>query len=159
MFENGSGDVLATRRVEAFAECVTRLGAARRERDDDIEGRAGLAQDTNREQRAADRPDDGVNGVPRGIDPRNFVREKFQDVERARDPEDERIAQNGERLVGRAEDDPMLMDREAGDENRQVKIDAGEAGEAERDAEQLEVVHGEIMRARGAKSRGFDALF
>ena len=53
----------------------------------------------------------------------------------------------------------MLVDGEAGNENRQVQIDAGEAGQAERDAEELEVVHGEIMRARGGKSRGFGALF
>ena len=134
-------------------------GTARCERDDDFKGRAGLTQNADRNERATDRPDDGVNGVPRRVDPRNFVREKFQNVERARDPKDEGMAQNGERLVGRTQDDPMLMDREAGNENRQVKINAGEAGEAKRDAEELEVIHGEIMRAGGAKSRGFDVLF
>ena len=36
----------------------------------------------------------------------------------------------------------MLMNREAGNENRQIKIDPGEAGEAEGDAEQFELVHG-----------------
>ena len=53
----------------------------------------------------------------------------------------------------------MQVDGEAGDENRQVKIDAGEAGQAKRNAKELEVVHGEIMRAREGKSRGFAALF
>ena len=55
--------------------------AARRERDDDIEGRAGLTQDTNRKKSAADRPNDGVHSVPGGVDPRDFIGEKFQDVE------------------------------------------------------------------------------
>ena len=51
-------------------------GAARGERDDDIEGRAGLAQDANGEKRAANRPDDGVDGVPDRVNPRELYRRK-----------------------------------------------------------------------------------
>ena len=50
------------------------------------------------------------------------------------------------------------MNGEPGDENRQVKIEPGQAGEAERDAEELELVHAPIMRARGSKSRPFSTL-
>ena len=49
----------------------------------------------------------------------------------------------------------MLMNREAGDENGQVKINTGETGEAECYAEEFELIHKEIMRAGGAKSRAF----
>ena len=39
----------------------------------------------------------------------------------------------------------MLMDRQSGDENREVKIYPGETGQAERDAKKVEPFHGEIM--------------
>ena len=48
-----------------------------------------MAEDLNREQRAADRPNDGVDGVPGGIDPRNFVGEKFQEIEDAGNGDDD----------------------------------------------------------------------
>ena len=58
-------------------------------------------------------------------------------------------------MVSGTENDPVQMNGEPGDKNCQVKIDPGEAGQAERDAEELEVVHREIMGASAAKSRGF----
>ena len=127
---------------------------ARDERDDDIEDRARLTQDADGEERAADRPDEGVNGVPSGVDLRNFVGEKFQEVERARDPEDERVAEERERLIFGREDDPVEMNGEAGDEDSQVQIHAGEAGEAEGDAKQLELIHeGNYAGGRGEVTR------
>ena len=44
-------------------------------------------------------------------------------------------------MIGGREDNPVLMNRETGGENRQVKVNPGEAGETERDPEQLELVH------------------
>jgi seryl-tRNA synthetase len=49
----------------------------------------------------------------------------------------------------------MLVNREAGDENREVKIDARETGEAERDPEQFELIHAENMSRAGSLSRAF----
>ena len=66
----------------AFAVCVIRLVAAGEQRDDDVERRRGMSEHLNGEKRAADRPNDGVHSVPGGIDPRNFVGEKFQEVEK-----------------------------------------------------------------------------
>ena len=43
----------------------------------------------------------------------------------------------------------MLVYRQAGDENREVKIDAGEAGQAERDAEKVESLHAKICGPSG----------
>ena len=42
----------------------------------------------------------------------------------------------------------MLIDRQAGDENGQVKIDAGETGQAERDTERLSCPRGNYADAR-----------
>src|SRR5258708_31088188 len=103
-----------------------------------------MAEHLDREQRAADRTDDRVDGVPGGIDPRHFVGEKFQDIEDARDRDDPGLAEDFERLVLRRERDPMEMNREAGDENSEVKIDAREAGEPERHAQEVESIHGAI---------------
>ena len=64
--------------------------------------RRGMAENLNGKKRAADRSNDGVHSVPGGIDPGDFVGKKFQEVENARDGNDDRVAENFERLVGRA---------------------------------------------------------
>src|SRR2546421_11948977 len=98
------------------------------------------------EQGAADRPDNGMDGVPGGIHPRNFVRKKFQEIENAGDRNDPRMPENFERLVIGRERDPMEMNGEARNENGEVKIDTREAGEPERDAQEVESVHGRNIR-------------
>jgi hypothetical protein len=40
----------------------------------------------------------------------------------------------------------MLVNSEADDEDSEVQIDAGETGEAERDTEEIESLHGKTMR-------------
>jgi hypothetical protein len=44
------------------------------------------------------------------------------------------MAEDFERLIARGERDPVEMNREAGDEDGEIKIDASEAGEPERHA-------------------------
>ena len=127
--------------------------ASRQEGDDDIERRARLSQDPNRKQRSADRANDGMDGVPGRVDPRDFIGEELQQIERTRDPKNEWIAEDAERLVGRAEHDPMLVDRQAGHKNREIKIETSEAGKAERDTKELQLIHAGTMRSRCAKSR------
>ena len=76
-------------------------GAAGQKQDDDIEGRSGMTEHLNGEQRSADRPNDGVNGIPGRIDPRDFVGEKFQEIEQCpRSVMIERMAEDFERLIG-----------------------------------------------------------
>ena len=82
--------MLATRRVEALAVCAIRLVAAGEQSDDDVEGGRGMTEHLNGEERAADRPNDGVHGVPGRVDPRDFIGEKFQEIENARDRDDDR---------------------------------------------------------------------
>jgi hypothetical protein len=47
------------------------------------------------------------------------------------------------------------MNGEASDENSQIKIDPSQTGETEGDAKQFELIHVEIMRLPGTKSRAF----
>jgi hypothetical protein len=131
---------------------------ARGERDNNIKSGARLSKHTNREERPTDRPDDGVDGVPGGIDPRNFIGKKFEAVEGAGDPENERITEHGKRLVGWSEHDPVLVNRKTGQKNRQVKIHPREAREAERDTKQLQLVHEQTMRVARPKSRAFHSF-
>ena len=64
------------------------------------------------------------------------------------------MAEDFERMIGRREDDPVLVNRQAGDEDREVKIDPGETGQAERDAEKVESVpRGNIERGAGLSRR------
>ena len=41
----------------------------------------------------------------------------------------------------------MLVDRETSDENGEIKINAGETSEAERDSKEMEFLHEEIIDA------------
>ncbi len=51
-------------------------------------------------------------------------------------------------MIGWRERNPMEMDGEAGDENREIKIDTGKASKAERNGEKVELFHGPIIRPR-----------
>jgi len=104
----------------------------------------------NGNQCGANRTNDGVDCVPSGVDPWNFVREKFEEIKNARDDNNHGVAKDVERLICRSERDPMEMNGEAGGEHRQVKIDAGEASKAESDGKQVQFFHGEII-GRGAR--------
>ena len=114
-----------------------------------------MAENLNGKQRAADRPDNGVNGVPGGIDPRNFIGKKLQEIEHAGDRDDGGMAEDFERLILRRERDPMLIHRQAGDEDGQIKIDPGEGGQAECNPEKVELFHGGNMGRHVALSRAF----
>src|ERR1043166_1229258 len=107
-----------------------------------------VAEDLDRDERAAERPNDRVDRVPRGIEPGHFVREKFEEIQDAGDDDDPGLAENFERLVTGRERDPMKMNREACDEDGQVKVDAGEAGEAESYGDRVETIHAELSAKR-----------
>ena len=63
---------------------------------EDVERWSGMAEHLNREQGAADRANDGVNSIPSRIHPRDFVGEKLEEIENARDRNDPRMAQDFE---------------------------------------------------------------
>jgi hypothetical protein len=94
-----------------------------------------------------------VDGVPGGVNPGNFIGEKFQKIKNARDGDDHGIAQRFERLISRRERDPVEMDGEAGDENGEVEINASETSQAESDAEEMKFFHAGSMGVRERLSR------
>lgn len=108
----------------------------------------GVPEHLNGKQGAANRTDDGVDRVPGGVDPWNFIREKFEEIKDSRDGNNHGVAEHFERLVGRSERDPVEMNGEAGGEDRQVKINACEASKAKSDTEKVELFHGAIMSQR-----------
>ena len=110
---------------------------AREQRHDHGECRAWMSEHLNREQRATDWADHGMDGVPDGIDPRDFVCEKFEKIKNAGNDDHGGMPENIERLVVGTERNPVKMNGEPGRENGEVKIDSGQRSETERNAEQI----------------------
>ena len=79
-----------------------------------------MSQYLNGEKRAADRPDDGVDGVPDRINPWYFVGEKLEHKKDAGNDDNNWVAKNGEGLVLRRQNDPVEMDGKAGGKNREI---------------------------------------
>jgi seryl-tRNA synthetase len=112
-----------------------------------------MSEQLNGKQCAADRANDGVDRIPGGVDPRDFVGNKFQEIENASDRDDHGIAEDFERLIRGRESNPVEMNGQAGGENGEVKIDPGEAGQPERHTEKMQFFHIEIIGARDSLSR------
>jgi hypothetical protein len=77
----------------------------------------------NGKQRAANRTNDRVNGIP-SESIHGILSAKIRGNKECQRRNNHRITKHFERLIGRRERDPMEMNRESGGENRQVKIDA-----------------------------------
>jgi hypothetical protein len=112
-----------------------------------------MAKHLNCKERAADRPNHSVNGIPRRIDPRNFIGKEFQEIENAGDGDDPRVTEHLKRLVLRRQGDPVKMDSQAGCENCQVKVDPCKRGETERDGKQIQSLHGKNIGRNKLMSR------
>src|SRR6266508_7002910 len=112
-----------------------------------------MAEYLNREQSAADGSNHRVNGIPCRVDPRNLVGEKLEKIEDAGDCNDCRVAEDLERLIGRRERDPVEMDSQSSDENREIKVDAGQASQTERDHKEVKLLHAENIGASESLSR------
>ena len=114
-----------------------------------------MAKYLNREQGAADRANHGVNGIPRRVDPRNFVGEEFEKIENPGDRNNRRVAQDFERLIGRRKRDPVEMDGQSSDENGEIEVDAGQARQTERDRKEIEFLHAKLSaHAKVAQAAG-----
>ena len=79
----GSGDVLATARVPAFVRCVVSARPTE-DRSQSLRRRRRLPKRCHRDEGATDWTHDGVQGVPRRVDPRDLVRDKLHHVHRER---------------------------------------------------------------------------
>ena len=110
-------------------------------RNDYCKRRTRVAKHLNRQQGTANWPNDGVNSVPDRIYPGNFVGKKLEEIENTGDGDYPRVPEDFERLILWRESDPVKMDCDSGDKNCQIKIDAGQRGETERDGEQVKLFH------------------
>src|SRR2546423_4803467 len=95
--------------------------AARQQNHEHIEGRSRMAEYVDRKERAPDRPNDCVNGVTGRIQPRDLVGKKLQEIEGTGNDYDPGMTERFEGMIVRRENDPVLIDRETGDENREIK--------------------------------------
>jgi hypothetical protein len=107
-----------------------------------------MTQHLNREQSTADRANHGMHRVPDGIYPRNFVGKKFEEIENTGNADDPRIAEDFERLILRRESNPVEMNGEPSGKNSEVKVDASEGSQAQRDSEQIKSFHGANIQPR-----------
>jgi len=89
-----------------------------------------------------------VNGVPDRIDPRNFIGEKFEKIESASNCDDPWVPEDLQRLILWRQSDPVKMNCQASDENREIKVDAGKRGKPQRDRKQVKFFHAEIIQCR-----------
>ena len=106
-----------------------------------------MTEHLNRNQSAADRANHGVHRIPNGIDPWNFVGEKFEQIENTGDADDPWVAEDFERLILRRQRDPVEMDGEPSGKNSEVKIDARQRSETEGDGEKIDSFHEQIYDA------------
>ena len=88
-----------------------------------------MAEHLNGKQSPADRPNDSVHRVPSRVEPWNFLGKKFQRIDNTSDSNHPGISEDLERLILGRERDPVKMDGESSNENREVKVDTGQAGQ------------------------------
>ena len=96
---NGSGLALATARVPALPKCDPAASVPPRSADKPLDRRAGVTKRRDRDQRAADGPDDRVDRVPDRVDPRDLVGDELDDVQHDRRANDDVVVEDLELLA------------------------------------------------------------
>ena len=102
-----------------------------------------MTKHLNRKQSAADGANHSVNSVPDRIT-HGIYRRKIQRIENTGDADDPWVAEDFERLILWRESDPVKMDCKASGKNGQIKINACERSEAERDAQEIQAFHAKV---------------
>ena len=125
-------------------------GGAGEERADDEEGGVHVSECGEGEHDGASGADDGVDGVPEGVEPGDFIGEEFDGEHDGGGGDDPGVSESGEVGVGAGEFDPVESNSQTCDEGGEVEVDPGEGGEAEGDAKLVEQAHGWLFsRVRG----------
>jgi len=89
-----------------------------------LPGRISAVDDSQCEQRPANRPDDRMQAIPDGVEPRNFVGEKLCNRAKRTDAKHPRVGKNIKHLQIFRQRHDVEMHRYAGRENGQVKSPA-----------------------------------
>ena len=116
--------------------------AAAEDEGDHLPRGVRAVDEREREQRAAERTDDAVDRVPRGVDPRDLVGEEFGERADARDAEYPRVREDLQRLQMFGQRQPAEVHRDPGRENGEVKAPAREQAKAAGDAQNFQYSHG-----------------
>ena len=114
-----------------------RAAAAEQEGDDLPRGVGGI-DEREREQGAAQGPDDAVNRVPDRIDPGDLVGKELGERADRRDAQHPRVGEDLQRREMFGERQPAETHRDAGRQYGEVEPPAGEEAEAAGDAQNLD---------------------
>src|SRR5262249_30716326 len=76
-----------------------------------------------------------------------------EEIENTGDGDYPRVREDFERLILWRKSDPVKMDCESGDKDCQIKIDAGQRGETERNGQQVKLFHARNICAKPPMSR------
>ena len=104
--------------------------------------RAEARGDTERENGCGGRANEGVEKIPDCVEVRNFVGEKFEDVESDGKAENDRMREDVE-FFGEMNDMEAFEKTESGDGG--VKIESGREGGTEGEGDGLERIHGGLI--------------
>ena len=120
-----------------FCSVSNEARAAGKQSNDYRKRRTRMTEHLNCQKGATDGANNGVHSVPGRIEPRDFVGQKFEQIENARDGDHERMSKDLERLILRRQRDPMEMNGQTGGEDGQVKIQSGKGRQSQCDAKQI----------------------
>jgi len=112
---------------------------AAEKRGKNLHGRRRVAERRHRERRAANRPDEGVHGVPQRVHPRDFVGDELDAVQPAGDADHPEAA---EHLKVRRQRHPAKPRRKANERHRRVQIHAGRQRKSEGPPDEGQGFHG-----------------
>ena len=133
---NGSGLVFTAARALAFVPCEVRATPPAKGLRPSAIRRDGARQAP--ERRCGGRANEGVNCVPDGVEVRNFVGKKFNQIESAGDSENPRVGKN---LQGRRKLQNAVPLEKTERGHSCVEIQAGGKSGAEGEAERFDRIH------------------
>ena len=117
MLEIGSGETFAINRVPALAACAVSAAPPARRARNHFDSRIGFPESKDGEQCATQRPNKRVERIIGRIDPRDFVREEFQEIKRPGDRNHPRIAEHEKIVEVGRQDNPSKVNGHSRDED------------------------------------------
>jgi len=104
--------------------------AAAEQEASDLPSRVSGIDDGKAEQGAAQRPDEGMDGVPRAVDPSYLVGEEFSQRAGGGDADDPVIGEDIERLKLVGQGDPAIFHCDARGEDHEIQPPSREQADA-----------------------------
>ena len=115
--------------------------STRKQHRHDFKHRMRVAHGGHGQRSRSNRANEGVDGVPSGVDPRNLVGEKFDQIQHPRDRENHGMPKHLESLQRRRQRNPIKPQGQTSHENREVEIQACKGSQTQRDGEHFKDFH------------------